>query len=89
MNEKEFSSQPSGETFIQPLQKGVDFRYYCWFQWSNNLYQSYTDKEGDKGTRPGMTRVDETVAGMEVGVKHLLNHINSQDKSYDGFLCFS
>ena len=88
-NHKEFSPQPNGETFIQPLPKGVDFRYYCWFQWSNNLYQSYKDEDGEKGARPGMTRVDETVAGMELGVKYLLEFINAQELSFDGFICFS
>ena len=77
------------ETFVQPLQKGVDFRYYCWFQWSNTLYENFTDEDGDKGTRMGRSRLCHVINGMEGGVKHLLNHLNSQEESYDGFLCFS
>jgi len=77
------------ETFVQPLSKGVDFRYYCWFQWSNILYENFTDEDGDKGTRMGRSRLCHVINGMEGGVKHLLNHLNSQEESYDGFLCFS
>jgi hypothetical protein len=53
------------------------------------LYQNFKDEDGDRGTRMGRSRIDHVINGMEGGVKHLLNHLNSQEESYDGFLCFS
>ena len=53
------------------------------------MYKSYTDDKGEKGTRPGISNLGDCVAGMEQGVKYLLDHINSQETSYDGFMCFS
>ena len=57
--------------------------------WSKQLYQPYRNEKGEKGVRIGLTRLDETVFGNEESIRYILDFINKQDFSFDGFICFS
>lgn len=69
--------------------RDAPFRYNCWFYWSKDLFKPFKDSTGGKELRPGLTKIDETTYGVEQSAKYLLDYLNSQEESFDGFMNFS
>ena len=77
-----------------------DTRFYCWMDFQSkyqtaNLdlyylgFEPFKKVSGISGVRPGHTKLEETVFGCEDSIRYILNFINQQDFSFDGFICFS
>jgi hypothetical protein len=62
--------------------KKYDFRYYGWFNAIKDSLQITDD-----GLRLGITRVDETVFGVQESINVLVNILNENE--FDGFMAFS
>jgi hypothetical protein len=87
--EKSFLFNAGKEVKIEKIKEGIDQRYFCWLDWTNKTWNQFKDKDGKKGVRYGKTRLDETVFGNEESIGYIIDYMNSQDFSFDGFLCFS